>query len=343
MYWDLHVPYPATKQQATQMAVMAIKLGYDGIVWSRTVTGKLTPKDANNMECVDVAEVWRTHGAQQSLLRLKQPDYHMPSNKDKEDSATIAAAASAVAASAAVPAAAAAASSAAASSSSASAASASAPFPATSHGFGQKSRIHFVIEDAGQLHSLNPANATLQSYDVVSVFTSQEKLFHSCCSHESVDIVVVEASRKMPFYLKKPAINLALERGIHFEFAYAPAIRDAASRRYLFANVLSFLRLTRGRNLILSSAATREMEMRAPWDVINLGVMCGVDAATSKASISAYARSVLLHAEARKTIKCVLKEVKPPAETTAAAAGGHAKPTIADADQPKGKKGKFNK
>jgi hypothetical protein len=84
------------------------------------------------------------------------------------------------------------------------------------------------------------------------------------------------------------------------------------------------------------------MEMRAPWDVINLGVMCGVDAATSKASISAHARSVLLHAEARKTIKCVLKEVKAPVETTATA-GGHAKPTIADADQPKGKKGKFNK
>jgi len=47
---------------------------------------------------------------------------------------------------------------------------------------------------------------------------------------------------------------------------------DASSRRYLFANVLAFLRLTRGRNLVLSSAASKEMELRAPWDVINLSV-----------------------------------------------------------------------
>jgi ribonuclease P/MRP protein subunit RPP1 len=66
--------------------------------------------------------------------------------------------------------------------------------------------------------------------------------------------------------------SLAFERNIHFEFSYAPSIRDSASRRYLFSNILAMLRLTRGRNLVLSSAAAREMEIRAPWDVINLSV-----------------------------------------------------------------------
>jgi len=84
-------------------------------------------------------------------------------------------------------------------------------------------------------------------------------------------MIVLEGARKLPFFLRKPALNLALERGMHFEFSYAPAIRDAgAARRYLFANVLALLRLTRGRNLVLSSAAAREIELRAPWDVINL-------------------------------------------------------------------------
>lgn len=55
--------------------------------------------------------------------------------------------------------------------------------------------------------SQNATNSTLQSYDLVSVSSSNEKLFHSCCSHESVDIVVIEGSRKLPFYLKKPAIK----------------------------------------------------------------------------------------------------------------------------------------
>src|SRR4051812_14851114 len=51
-------------------------------------------------------------------------------------------------------------------------------------------------------------------------------------------------------------LSVAIERGIHFEFSFAPAIRDATSRRYLFSNLLSMLRLTRGRNLAFSSGAS---------------------------------------------------------------------------------------
>jgi ribonuclease P/MRP protein subunit RPP1 len=175
---------------------------------------------------------------------------------------------------------------------------------------------------------------------------------------------------------------LAIERGIHFEFTYGSAIRDASSRRYLFSNVLSLLRLTRGRNLVLSSAlgASRGgggagneqlLDLRAPWDVINLAVMLGIEASVAKATVSAHARAVLLHAEARKTIKCVLREVKLDAEpqqqqqqpqpssspsaatagaasSSSAAAGsgsttGRSKPARDDNEGPKQKKGKFQK
>lgn len=338
------------------------------------------------MEFVDVSEAWRAYGAQQSLLRVKQPDYHLP-----------AAASDAVAASAATPAAAA-------SSSSSSSASSSLPSAPLSS-FLQKSRIHFVLDELSLLHSLNPANAVLQSYDLVSVSTANEKVFHACCSHESVDLISLDSRGKQPFYLKKPMMNLALERGIHFEFASSGAIRDPGARRYFVANVMGFCRLTRGRNMVMASAAAKDMEMRAPWDIINLSatpagirqqhayahrmrgrlqlnmlgaplvhtltlflmhsccvlncsaVMCGVDAAVAKASISANARAVLLHAEARKTIKCVIREIKAPTSQTAAAAthaasatgsskdaaggAGHAKPGVAESDQQKGKKAKF--
>jgi ribonuclease P/MRP protein subunit RPP1 len=70
--------------------------------------------------------------------------------------------------------------------------------------------------------------------------------------------------------LLSPLSSLAQERGIHFELSYSSSLRDASSRRHLFANLLSLLRLTKGRNLVLASAATKEMELRAPWDVINL-------------------------------------------------------------------------
>lgn len=61
----------------------------------------------------------------------------------------------------------------------------------------------------------SPGSSTLHSYDIVSVGTSNEKLFHAACSHESVDIVVIDGAHKMPFYLKKPAIkSLHLQLGL---------------------------------------------------------------------------------------------------------------------------------
>jgi hypothetical protein len=116
------------------------------------------------------------------------------------------------------------------------------------------------------------------------------------------------------------------------------------------------LRLSRGRNLVLTSAAAKEMELRAPWDVINLGVLCGIDPALAKASITSHARAVLLHAEARKTMKCVLREVKLDTSPTvgggaAATKGGgatlaatHPKPNQTDEEtQHKDKRAKLNK
>ena len=237
----------------------------------------------------------------------------------------------------------------------------------------------------------NTTNVALQSYDIVSVASSNEKLFHACCSHESVDIVVIEAARKLPFYLKKPQtksvetvilergerhtpaamqqrvctsmiclltslllstpcpLSLAIERGIHFEFSFVSSLRDASSRRYLFSNLLSLLRLTRGRNLILSSGASTAMELRGPWDVINLAVLAGVDPPAAKQSIAAHGRSVLLHAEARKTMKCVLREVKLDEPTAAASSSSasssqhHPKPLHKDEDtKHKDKRAKFN-
>jgi len=328
MYLDLNVAYPPTRQQARAMATMAIQLGYDGIVWCKTITGKITAKDTNTMEAVDVSDVWRVSGPQQSVLRLRRPDHmlHAAIGKvdpvaaseqkkaavdDEDATMTDAKMEESSSSSTSAPASSAAASSVA--SITAAIASPVAPIipnvAPNTHGFIQKFRLHINIDDASQLHSLNPSNAALQSYDLISVSAANEKLFLAACSHESVDIVVLEAARKLPFYLKKPPINVAIERGIHFEYSYGQALRDASSRRYLFSNILAFLRLTKGRNIILSSGATKEMEMRAPWDVINLAILCGIEGATSKASVSAHTRAVLLHGEGRKSMKCVLREV----------------------------------
>ena len=47
----------------------------------------------------------------------------------------------------------------------------------------------------------------------------------------------------------------------------APA---AATRRNLISNALNLVRVTKGRNLLISSGAFKALELRGPYDVANL-------------------------------------------------------------------------
>ena len=50
------------------------------------------------------------------------------------------------------------------------------------------------------------------------------------------------------------------------------ACQDSNARRHLVSNAQQLVRLTKGRNIVLSSGAKRAMELRGPHDVANL---CG--------------------------------------------------------------------
>ncbi len=45
---------------------------------------------------------------------------------------------------------------------------------------------------------------------------------------------------------------------------------DGASRRRLIGNMMNLLRTTRGRNLIFTSEAHHPLDLRSPYDIINL-------------------------------------------------------------------------
>ena len=45
---------------------------------------------------------------------------------------------------------------------------------------------------------------------------------------------------------------------------------DQNARRHLITNAAALVRITKGKNIILSSDAKNAMELRGPYDVINL-------------------------------------------------------------------------
>ncbi|VAI04429.1 unnamed protein product [Triticum turgidum subsp. durum] len=96
-------------------------------------------------------------------------------------------------------------------------------------------------------------------------------------------------------------IKLALQRGIHFEIAYSPLIDDVNSRRQVLAEAKLLVDWTKGKNLIISSAAHNANEIRGPYDVINLcAYLLGLSMERAKAAMSVNCRLLISKATRKK-------------------------------------------
>eukprot|EP00913_Durusdinium_trenchii_P012467 g11703.t1 len=85
-------------------------------------------------------------------------------------------------------------------------------------------------------------------------------------------------------------------RGGLIEIELGPALRDAGRRRAMLTNVEFVLHATRGRHVIMSSAALDPMEMRSPHDLANFASVMGVKGGlccVSEAPYRALQRNVL--------------------------------------------------
>ncbi|KAG0266091.1 hypothetical protein BG011_003299 [Mortierella polycephala] len=158
----------------------------------------------------------------------------------------------------------------------------------------QYSRLTLVVDDISQNYGLNTNNPAVSSYDILAVQPTSEKLFQAACGTFEVDIISLDMSARLPFYLKHSTVGLAVER-------------DANARRNLISNAHSLIRVTRGKNIILSSQAAKAMELRGPYDIVNFGTLLGLNQATAKDCLSSHCRAVAVHAETRRnTMRAVI-------------------------------------
>lgn len=160
------------------------------------------------------------------------------------------------------------------------------------------SRLTVPLDEQSQVHQL--ASDRVQAYDILAVEPRTEKHFLQAVTTLEADIISLDFKNRLPFYLRHPQVNKAIERGIVFEIVYSPAIRDTSQRRYTISNALDLVRVSRGRNIIISSEAVDEMDLRGPYDISNLGLLFGLKEDQSKAAVSKHVRAVLFHADARK-------------------------------------------
>ncbi|KAG8494983.1 hypothetical protein CXB51_012735 [Gossypium anomalum] len=171
--------------------------------------------------------------------------------------------------------------------------------------FRQYTRLTVCIDTASQSQALNSGNPILKTYDIVAVRPLNQNAFDHACEKAEMDIISIDFSDKLPFRLKLPMVKAAITRGIYFEITYSDLIVDVHQRRQIISNAKVrnpelLLDWTRGKNVILSSAAPSVCEVRGPNDVANLASLLGLSMERAKAAISKNCRSLLTNALRRK-------------------------------------------
>ena len=173
--------------------------------------------------------------------------------------------------------------------------------------FRQLTRLNVAAEDPAAAQAAFSNTAVVNSYDILAVQPQSERVFQQACTSLAVDIISLDLSKRLPFRLKPFAIQAAVARGIHFEIAFAPALRDPGARRQLFANALALCRETRGRNIVVCSGARSLMELRGPYDVANLATLLGLTTQQAQAAVGRNAEAVLEHGQTRRAWRGVLQ------------------------------------
>ncbi|OQU82669.1 uncharacterized protein LOC8079950 isoform X3 [Sorghum bicolor] len=176
--------------------------------------------------------------------------------------------------------------------------------------FRQYTRITLSLDSAAATASaLAPsASGLLRTYDLVAARPLTQAAFDHLCqaplSAQHLDLISIDFSShgKLPFCIKLPMLKLALQKGLHFEITYSPLIStDVNAKRSLIAEVKLLVDWTKGKNLIISSAAHTASQIRGPYDVINLcAYLLGIPIDRAKAAMSTNCRSLVLKAMRKK-------------------------------------------
>ncbi|KAF9675299.1 hypothetical protein SADUNF_Sadunf09G0017600 [Salix dunnii] len=166
--------------------------------------------------------------------------------------------------------------------------------------FRQYTRLTVSADTPSQAQVLNSGNPVLKTYDFVAVKPLSQTAFDHACLKAEVDIIAIDFSEKLPFRLKLPMVKAAIERGVYFEITYSDLIADIQVRRQMIPSAKLLVDWTRGKNIILTSAACSVNDFRGPYDVANLSSLVGLSMERAKTAISKNCRNLIGNALRKK-------------------------------------------
>ncbi|KAK0746396.1 RNase P subunit p30-domain-containing protein [Schizothecium vesticola] len=139
-----------------------------------------------------------------------------------------------------------------------------------------------------------------RAYNLLALRPTSEKAFAWACSGttEPPALISLDLTSFLGFHIHHRTAMAAVHRGTRFEVCYGQAVAagvDARQRANFIGNVLSLLRATKGRGIVVSSEARGALTLRAPADVVNLMAVWGLGPERGTEALGAGARAVVVN------------------------------------------------
>jgi len=120
--------------------------------------------------------------------------------------------------------------------------------------------------------NINDFNNISKWWDILAIQPITDEIFIKCCRGIiKCDIISLILNEKLHIKLIRKDIEIFIHNQGFFELIFNQALHDDIARRYMFRNSLELIRVTRGKNIIITSGARNIMEMRSHEDLKNFG------------------------------------------------------------------------
>ncbi|RVE44021.1 hypothetical protein evm_011319 [Chilo suppressalis] len=160
-------------------------------------------------------------------------------------------------------------------------------------------RVTIEFSDSSVTHKLNQSD-NIKKYDLIAAIPKTLQAFQYACGTMDIDIITFEPESRIPFKVSRKLYRQAIERGIFFEIMYSSAIRDSTSRKNIISTAHAYHAVGKSKNIVVTSGAQNDLQVRDVHDVINLGFILGLNSNESLEAVRANARRLILKAEGRR-------------------------------------------
>ncbi|KAH8298221.1 hypothetical protein KR018_011314 [Drosophila ironensis] len=166
-------------------------------------------------------------------------------------------------------------------------------------------RITILYVDVNVSHAMS-VSSNLRKFNLIAGQPKTDAALTHGCTNFNGDLLTFDPTAGSRILVNRKAYQIAVRRGLFFEIKYAPAIADSNNRKDMIKLAQNYFTKGKSRNIIFSSGAAHEFQLRGPYDVANLAFIFGLSADQGKNAVDRNCRQLFLRAEARRIGKTVM-------------------------------------